>query len=303
MFNFLELEDPKEDEVGKLVSCTLRCCLCPNPKRWGYTKSGKGAGSTGNMNAHMESKHGAIWAEAKCAEKLAAGVALDDNEQPSIASMFSSVSAHHIHLAGTSVLRLHQVHITQSFNLDTLHEKIVKWITISNQPFSEIESEELLDIFSYLRSAVEGRIIKADALKNRIKTASDEQRERFKSYIKVSTPFPLSLASIFLSPLQFQSIPGLMPIALDAWTSSNRIAFLAIVGTFITEDWRMEEVLLDFIEMHGAHDGKNMADCLCRTVVELDLRPKVSMVNCGRSKPFYRSPFSVLVDCTCSGQC
>lgn len=74
-----------------------------------------------------------------------------------------------------------------------------------------------------------------------------------------------------------------MPIALDAWTSSNRIAFLAIVGTFITEDWKLEEVLLDFIEMHGAHDGNNMADCLCNTVMELDLLHKVSNADCGRS--------------------
>lgn len=66
-----------------------------------------------------------------------------------------------------------------------------------------------------------------------------------------------------------------MPVALDAWTSSNRIAFLAIVGTFITKNWKLEEVLLDFVEMHGAHDGKNMATCLSGTVQELDVLPKV----------------------------
>ncbi|KAG8940058.1 hypothetical protein FRC04_005662 [Tulasnella sp. 424] len=66
-----------------------------------------------------------------------------------------------------------------------------------------------------------------------------------------------------------------MPIALDAWISSNRIAFLAIVGTFITKEWWTEEVLLDFVEMHGAHDGRYMANCLDKTVAELELLPKM----------------------------
>ncbi|KAG8921767.1 hypothetical protein FRC01_014904 [Tulasnella sp. 417] len=213
VFNFLCIEDAKEDD-------------------WTFQKTGKGSGSTGNMNTHMETKHGGIWAEAKREQKRSLGITLDEDGQPSIASMLSS-----------------------SFNLDTLHEKIVRWITISNQPFTEIESEELLEIFSYLRSAVEGRIIKADALKNRIKEASEVQRQSFKEFL--------------------QSIPGLMPIALDAWTSSNRVAFLAIVGSFITEDWILEEVLLDFVEMHGAHDGKNMANCLNGKVTELGLLSKI----------------------------
>ncbi|KAG8940057.1 hypothetical protein FRC04_005661 [Tulasnella sp. 424] len=81
--------------------------------------------------------------------------------------------------------------LSSSFNLDTLHEKIVKWITIANQPFTEIESEELLGIFGYLRPAVERWIVKADALKNRIVAASEVQRQRLKDYLQVCTLFTL----------------------------------------------------------------------------------------------------------------
>lgn len=69
-------------------------------------------------------------------------------------------------------------------------------------------------------------------------------------------------------------------MACDAWTSSNRKAFLAIVVSFITEDWRLEEVLLDFIELHGAHDGKNMAEALKTVLMETGLIEKVSSIAC-----------------------
>jgi len=48
-------------------------------------------------------------------------------------------------------------------------------------------------------------------------------------------------------------------IAADAWTSPNKLAFLAIVGYWITDDWEMKEVLLGFEQIHGAHTGENMA--------------------------------------------
>jgi len=48
-------------------------------------------------------------------------------------------------------------------------------------------------------------------------------------------------------------------IAADAWTSPNKLAFLGIVGYWITDDWEMKEVLLGFEQIHGAHTGENMA--------------------------------------------
>lgn len=66
-----------------------------------------------------------------------------------------------------------------------------------------------------------------------------------------------------------------MAIACDAWTSPNRIAFLAIVGSWITHDWRLEETLLDFVELHGAHDGQNMATAVASAVKELGVEEKL----------------------------
>ncbi|KAF9504726.1 hypothetical protein BS47DRAFT_1246213, partial [Hydnum rufescens UP504] len=53
--------------------------------------------------------------------------------------------------------------------------------------------------------------------------------------------------------------------------SSNRIAFLATTGAFITPDWELREVLLDFSELKGAHTGDNMGNSVYKTLHELEI--------------------------------
>ncbi|EUC60341.1 hypothetical protein RSOL_337550, partial [Rhizoctonia solani AG-3 Rhs1AP] len=66
-----------------------------------------------------------------------------------------------------------------------------------------------------------------------------------------------------------------MAVACDAWTSSNRIAFLAIIGSWITQDWNLEEILLDFVELPGAHSGQNMASAIASVISELGISNKL----------------------------
>jgi hypothetical protein len=79
-----------------------------------------------------------------------------------------------------------------------------------------------------------------------------------------------------------QEIPsGYLPLACDAWTSSNRIAFLAMTVMWIDDDWELHEVLLDFIEIEGAHTGENMAKYMLESLIDMDL---VDMVSACESK-------------------
>lgn len=48
-------------------------------------------------------------------------------------------------------------------------------------------------------------------------------------------------------------------IALDAWSASNHLSFLAIKSYYIAADWELKETLLDFIPMRGSHTGVSMA--------------------------------------------
>ncbi|KIK76512.1 hypothetical protein PAXRUDRAFT_18157 [Paxillus rubicundulus Ve08.2h10] len=70
------------------------------------------------------------------------------------------------------------------------------------------------------------RIQKKDAVRARITEMGDMMLEDFKKYISV--------------------LEGWVSLSLDAWTSSNGYAFLAIVLHYVTNDWKLEEVLLEF---------------------------------------------------------
>ena len=48
-------------------------------------------------------------------------------------------------------------------------------------------------------------------------------------------------------------------IALDCWTSTNNLSFLAVMVYFIDVNWRYREVLLGFEHVSGRHTGVNLA--------------------------------------------
>ncbi|KAJ7190813.1 hypothetical protein GGX14DRAFT_306071, partial [Mycena pura] len=48
--------------------------------------------------------------------------------------------------------------------------------------------------------------------------------------------------------------------------SPNGYAFLAIVVHYITNDGKLEELLLDFRELMGEHSGANMAEIVWETL-------------------------------------
>jgi len=51
-------------------------------------------------------------------------------------------------------------------------------------------------------------------------------------------------------------------IAADAWTSPNKLAFLAVLAYYITDNWELKEVLIGFEQIKGAHTGENLAQII-----------------------------------------
>jgi hypothetical protein len=51
------------------------------------------------------------------------------------------------------------------------------------------------------------------------------------------------------------------------------------MGAFITPDWELWEVLLDFSELKGAHTGDNMGNSVYKTLHELEILPQVCYFN------------------------
>jgi len=93
----------------------------------------------------------------------------------------------------------------------------------------------------------------------------------------------------------YQELDSKVSLSLDAWTSSNKHPFLAIVMHYITNDWHLgmiyilhilrvtshsfqlpEELLIDFHELIGEHSGENMADAVYETMKMYNLQGKVN---------------------------
>jgi hypothetical protein len=77
VFHFVDVFDLVKDELGKLVSCTLKCGICRAGAGWRWVKGGKSKGSTTNMILHMKDKHGDIWQSALHTDWVASGKPLE----------------------------------------------------------------------------------------------------------------------------------------------------------------------------------------------------------------------------------
>jgi hypothetical protein len=57
------------------------------------------------------------------------------------------------------------------------------------------------------------------------------------------------------------------------------LSFLGITGHFITQDWRLESLTIDFIKLSGEHTGKNIAKFFTECIKEkFDIWDKVSII-------------------------
>ncbi|KAJ7189804.1 hypothetical protein GGX14DRAFT_382861, partial [Mycena pura] len=58
--------------------------------------------------------------------------------------------------------------------------------------------------------------------------------------------------------------------------SPNGYAFIAIVVHYVTNDGKLEELLIDFQEIIGEHSGENMADVVWKCLESYGLTGRVS---------------------------
>jgi hypothetical protein len=67
-------------------------------------------------------------------------------------------------------------------------------------------------------------------------------------------------------------------ISLDCWTSPNDIAFLGIVGHWISEGFEYEEYVIDFVKLKGEHTGNNLAYEVKKSLQKLQCSNKLIAV-------------------------
>ena len=69
-------------------------------------------------------------------------------------------------------------------------------------------------------------------------------------------------------------------IALDAWSASNHLCFLAVKGYYINQQWQLQEKLLDFLPMRGRHTGISMAEELLQVLTDTGTQSQLLALTC-----------------------
>lgn len=137
------------------------------------------------------------------------------------------------------------------FSQERYREALVKWIVLSNQPFSEPEVETFLEMIKTLNP--EAKTICKETVKRDIMKKFQEVVNEIKSKLNKS--------------------PAKFSFTMDAWTSKNMLPFLAIRAHWMNANFEYETVLLDFCHITGKHDGPKFCsiflDCLKRFDIPL----------------------------------
>jgi len=61
----------------------------------------------------------------------------------------------------------------------------------------------------------------------------------------------------------------------DILTSPNTKSFLSLTAHFINENWELQNVLVDFIQIHGSHTGENIKNTFVSGLNNLSIQNKV----------------------------
>jgi hypothetical protein len=68
-----------------------------------------------------------------------------------------------------------------------------------------------------------------------------------------------------------------MAFTTDCWSSITQTPFIGVTTHFITKDWELQSILLDFGELNG-HTGKQIAKQFIGTLKKFDIElDKVSI--------------------------
>jgi hypothetical protein len=74
-----------------------------------------------------------------------------------------------------------------------------------------------------------------------------------------------------------QEIPGRISFTTDIWTSVSIKAFLVITVHFIDIEWKLQSIILDFVQIWGSHTGENIQAIFISSLKKFMIQTKVSM--------------------------
>ena len=142
----------------------------------------------------------------------------------------------------------------------------------SCQPFTEINNEFFWDILTLFCPSLTKSLIHHTQMEEKIMKLADLAQDDLREYLQVSLDDNLK---VILTKHTIKTIPGKIPISCNAWTSSNCIAFLSVAASVVDTQWNLQELLLCFIQLNGAHTRENLACLVHQVLQDLHIENKV----------------------------
>ncbi|CAB4440772.1 unnamed protein product [Rhizophagus irregularis] len=125
-----------------------------------------------------------------------------------------------------------------SYDHNEMINNLVKWIVIKQHAFTIAEEPEFINFIHSLHPTA--KIPSADTIKSHISNFYRTDREKVQNILL--------------------NIPGKISFTIDCWTSPSVKSFLSITAHFIDKDWKLQHILLDFLEMFDSHTGQNLKE-------------------------------------------
>jgi hypothetical protein len=126
-----------------------------------------------------------------------------------------------------------------------------------NLSFKIVESDSFIDLLHLCNPHADSLLVKADSFSDFVLKEFCLSRGKIKSLFE-------SVSSINLT--------------CNLWTSPNVKSILAITAHWIDNYFDLKEILLDVVEVNGAHSGLNIARYLLKSLEEFAIKDKLFFI-------------------------
>lgn len=141
--------------------------------------------------------------------------------------------------------------------IQTLFDKqLIKWIISSNQSFQCVENTDFIKLIQLLRSNI--KLPCRTTVQRRITEENESEKLKMKTIVS--------------------KIPRNVSLTTDAWSSRIFKGYLAISIHWISNDWKMKSLLLDFPCFITPHTGNSVCNQLISTILEWGIGNKVQSI-------------------------
>jgi hypothetical protein len=136
-----------------------------------------------------------------------------------------------------------------------MKKKLVQWIVINQHPFTIVQEAAFVEFIQTLTP--NAKIPTANVIKNNIMDFYLVEQEKIQEIL--------------------QDTKGRISFTTDIWTSVSMKAFMVITAHYIDKEWKLQNIVIDFIQIWGTHTGENIKEIFVSSLEKFMIKTKVSL--------------------------